>query len=110
MPHSARKLLLDLKISCEEILEFSKGKSFEKFSNDRLLQLAIEREFEIIGEALVRLERIEEENLQKRIPEYRKIIGFRNILAHGYDIVDEASLWDFVINRVPELLDQIQSY
>jgi len=110
MAHSARKLLLDLKISCEEILEFSKGKSFEEFSNDRLLQLATEREFEIIGEALVRLERIEEENLQRRIPEYRKIIGFRNILAHGYDIVDEASLWDFVVNRVPELLEQVLNY
>ena len=110
MPHSARKLLLDLEISCQEILEFSKGKSFADFSNDRLLQLATEREFEIIGEALVRLERIEEENLRRRIPEYRKIIGFRNILAHGYDIVDEASLWDFVVNRVPELLEQVQAY
>lgn len=69
-----------------------------------MLQLAIEREFEIIGEALFRLSNLEEEILASKIPEYRKIIDFRNIIAHGYDIIDEAALWDFAENRVPELL------
>jgi len=110
MPHSLRKLLLDLKISCEEIQTFSMGKDFLQFSEDRLLQLAIEREFEIIGEALSRLERVDPENIGIKIPEFKKIIGFRNILAHGYDIIDEASLWDFVQNRIPELLAQLESY
>jgi len=110
MPHSIRKLLLDLQISCEEILEFTKEKSFEDFTNDRVLQLAVEREFEIIGEALSRLERIDGEELSVKIPEFRKIIGFRNILAHGYDVVDEASLWDFVVHRVPELLEKVRTY
>jgi uncharacterized protein with HEPN domain len=110
MPHSIRKLLLDITISCEEIRKFAGDLSFEQFTKNRLLQLALEREFEIIGEALARLERIDPETIAKRIPEYRKIIGFRNILAHGYDIVDEASLWDFAKNRVPILLDQVQKY
>ena len=110
MPHSIEKLLLDLKISCEEIQEFSKGKSFEEFNEDRLLQLGLEREFEIIGEALSRLARIDPEGIENKIPEYRKIIGFRNILAHGYDIIDEASLWDFAQNRVPELLSMVENY
>lgn len=110
MPHSVRKLLLDISISCEEIQKFSEGLSFDQFIQNRLLQLALEREFEIIGEALARLERADPETILRRIPEYRKIIGFRNILAHGYDIVDEASLWDFAKNRVPELLDQVQNY
>lgn len=56
------------------------------------------------------MERVDPESAAKRIPEYRKIIGFRNILAHGYDIVDEASLWDFAKNRVPELLKQVHVY
>jgi len=60
-----------------------------------MLQLAIERKFEIIGEALCRLERIEEETLSRKIPEYRKIIDFRNIIVHGCDIIDEAAMWDF---------------
>jgi uncharacterized protein with HEPN domain len=75
-----------------------------------MLQLAIEREFEIIGEALYRIARIEEKTLAEKIPEYRKIIDFRNIIAHGYDIIDEAALWDFAVNRVPELLDKVEDY
>ena len=57
MPHSTRKLLLDVSLACQEIMEFTEEKSYEDFQVDRLLQLAIEREFEIIGEALFRLEK-----------------------------------------------------
>jgi len=110
MPHSVRKLLLDIAIACREIQGFSAGKSYDDFQADRLLQLALEREFEIIGEAFVRLERLEQETLERKIPEYRKIIGFRNLLAHGYDTIDEASLWDFTLNRVPELLEKVETY
>ena len=110
MPHKTRKLLLDISLSCHEIMDFIDGKSFEYFQENRMLQLAIEREFEIIGEALHRLSRIEEAALTEKIPEYRKIIDFRNIIAHGYDIIDEAAMWDFAVNRVPELLDKVEDY
>ena len=110
MPHNIRKLLLDVALACQEISEFVAGKTYSAFQNDRLLQLALEREFEIIGEALARLERIDRETLEQKIPEYVKIIGFRNLVAHGYDVIDDAALWDFEINRVPELLKKIQNY
>jgi len=110
MLHKTRKLLLDISLSCRELSDFIEGKSFEDFQNNRMLQLAIEREFEIIGEALYRLAAIEEEVLAIKIPEYRKIIDFRNIIAHGYDIIDEAALWDFAVNRVPELVEKIENY
>ena len=110
MPHSARKLCLDVSLACQEIMEFTEGKSYEEFQENRMLQLAIEREFEIIGEALFRLEKVEPDTLSARIPEYRMIIDFRNILAHGYDIIDVAAMWDFVQNRVPELLEKVQDY
>ena len=110
MPHKIEKLLLDLRLSCEEIIQFTRGKSFEEYSDNRILQLAIEREFEIVGEALNRLERIDLENLAQKIPEYRRIIGFRNLLAHGYDQIDDQALWDFVQNRVPKLLEKIRDY
>ena len=110
MPHSINKLLIDIRIACEEITDFCSGKSFEAFLEDRLLQLALEREFEIIGEALVRLERLDEAKLSQRIPEYRKIIGFRNLVAHGYDTIDDAALWDFANNHVPELLSKVLNY
>ena len=110
MPHSVQKLLLDIKLSCEEITDFIADTSLNEFQEHRMLQLAIEREFEIIGEALSRLARIEEDQLAQKIPEYQKIISFRNIIAHGYDIVDEVAMWDFAKNRVPELLKRVESY
>jgi uncharacterized protein with HEPN domain len=66
MPHRTRKLLLDVSLSCQEIIEFTDGKSFEDFHQDRMLQLAIEREFEIIGEALHRLSRVNEATLSTK--------------------------------------------
>ena len=53
-----------------EIMEFTRRKSFREYLDNRILQLAIEREFEIIGEALNRLERTDLENLAQKIPEY----------------------------------------
>ncbi|MDZ7771421.1 MAG: HepT-like ribonuclease domain-containing protein [Balneolaceae bacterium] len=110
MPHSARKLLLDISISCREIIEFTEKKSLEDLREDRLLQLALEREFEIIGEALSRLEGIEREKLEENIPDYRKIIGLRNVIAHGYDTIDDEAMWDFVENHVPGLMERVQNY
>jgi|AntRauTorcE11898_2_1112593.scaffolds.fasta_scaffold47598_1 uncharacterized protein with HEPN domain len=110
MPLSVEKLLQDISLSCIESTDFTDGVTFKDFQKNRMLQLAIEREFEIIGEALSRLARIEEDNLARQIPEYPKIIDFRNIIAHGYDIIDEAAMWDFAKNRVPELLEKVDNY
>lgn len=74
MPHSVRKLSLVVTLSCEEIIEFTSSKSFEEFRKDRILQLAIEREFEIIGEALFGLEKGDQKNLEKKIPECVKTV------------------------------------
>ena len=59
---------------------------------DRAFQLVIEREFEILGEALYRVRNIAPEVFD-RIPSGHRIIGMRNILAHGYDRVDYSVLW-----------------
>lgn len=110
MPHSTRKLILDILLACDEAQSFTAGKSFDEFKNDRLLQLAIEREFEIIGEALSRLEKLDPVEIGAKIPEYRKIIGFRNVIAHGYDVIDDAALWDFTVNRIPDLRATVEHY
>jgi len=110
MPHSVDKLLIDVRIACTEVASFVEGQSFDSFLSNRLLQLALEREFEIIGEALVRLERIDAERLERNIPAYQKIIGFRNLVAHGYDIIDDQALWDLAQNHVPPLRLRIEQY
>ena len=102
--------MLDVTIACDELTRFCAGKDLAAFRADRLLQLAVERQFEIIGEALARLERVDPERLAEAIPEYRRIIGFRNLIAHGYDVIDDAALWDFAVNRVPELIRKVANY
>ncbi|MEX2657025.1 MAG: HepT-like ribonuclease domain-containing protein [Balneolales bacterium] len=110
MPHDVQKLLVDIRTACEEIIQFTEGKNIDDFKKDRILQLALERQFEIIGEAIFRLDRIDHENLTIKIPEYPKIIGFRNVIAHGYDIIDYDVLWDFAKERVQELLEKAHNY
>lgn len=110
MPHSVRKLLIDLALACTETQSFCQGRDLATFRADRMLQLALERQFEIIGEALARLERVDGDALARKIPEYRKIIGFRNLIAHGYDVIDDEALWDFAVRRVPALLAQVERY
>ena len=110
MPHDPQKLIEDIRISIREINDFCDGKKFSDFESAPLLQRAIEREMEIIGEVLNRLIRIDEEKLEEIIPEYRSIVGLRNIIAHGYDVVDPMVVWDVVINHIPVLSEQIERY
>ena len=63
---------------------FISGRSFVQYSVDEQLRSSVERKFEIIDEALTRIQRDDPEVLG-RIREYRDIISFRNILVHGYD-------------------------
>ena len=59
---------------------------------------------------MVRLSKVDPEGIEANLPEYRNIIGFRNVIAHGYDIIDQVVLWDFVVNKVPELLEKVRDY
>ncbi len=110
MPHDPLKLIEDIRGSIQEIELFCKNKEYSDFEKDLQLQRAIEREIEIIGEALNRLIRIDEEKVETSIPEYRSIIGLRNIIAHGYDVIDSMIIWDVVINHIPILASQIEEY
>jgi uncharacterized protein with HEPN domain len=110
MPHDPKKLIEDIRISIREINDFCEGKSYDDFDSAPLLQRAIEREMEIIGEVLNRLIRINEEKLEEIIPEYRSIVGLRNIIAHGYDVVEPMIVWDVVVNHIPLLSEQIEQY
>src|SRR5687768_17219476 len=66
----------------------------------------MERQFEIIGEALNRLLRVDPDTAA-RISEHRRIIGFRNVLIHGYDAVDNAITWRIIQEKLPVLLAEL---
>ena len=90
MPHSKEKLFEDILIAIKDIESFSKGKTFGDYKSDRLLRSAIERQLEIIGEALYRIRALDESQFHS-ITDAHRIICMRNILAHGYDVI---SAWN----------------
>ena len=83
------KWLQDILEACELIQTATAGRGLADYERDRLLRSAVERNFEIIGEALNRI-RQNDPALAGRIPENRAIIGFRNLLIHGYDSIDHS--------------------
>jgi uncharacterized protein with HEPN domain len=89
MTAATKKLLLDVREASESILQHTAGKSLAQYSADRFFQRAVEREFEIIGEALKRIDQIDPPTAT-RISELRRIVDFRNRIIHGYDTADDA--------------------
>jgi uncharacterized protein with HEPN domain len=105
MQPEARKSLYDLVRAGESILRFTEGKDLAVYSTDDLLRSAVERQFEILGEALGRVTRLEPA-IARQVPDRERIIAFRNVLAHGYDAVDDTVVWDIVRHWLPQLLMQ----
>ena len=107
MNDQTRKNLIDILQAAEEIQEFVRGLDFKAYQSNVVTQRAVERDFEIIGEALNRIKNTDRELLEE-ISEHQRIIGFRNILIHGYDTVDETIVWQAVTNHLPILVGEIK--
>ena len=101
-----KKLIYDIEEAIQLISQFTQGKELSHYTTDAMLRSAVERQFEIIGEALNRLKRTEPDILF-HIRDHARIISFRNILAHGYDIVSDEIVWDIVENKLPQLKQDI---
>jgi len=100
------KYLQDIINAASDIQLFVRDCNFEQFEASLLIQRAVEREFEIVGEALNRIARIDD-SLFDSISDARKIIGFRNIIAHGYDIIESHIIWSAVTDNLPKLIIEI---
>lgn len=102
------KLLEDIRDAAAFIVEVTHGKTRAHYSADRLLRHAVERNFEIIGEAVKRLAQKDEASAAA-LGAYPQIIAFRNVLIHGYDLVDHALVWNAIEQQLPPLLDRVQA-
>ena len=87
MRRDPKSLLWDARSAADAIVAMIAGRDFAEFDTDIMLRSAVERQFEIIGEALGTLARVDA-TIAARIPEFRDIVAFRNILIHGYAILD----------------------
>lgn len=102
MQPEARKYLWDALQAVDRIVRFSDGKTLLEYETDDLLRSAVERQFEIVGEALAQL-RGADPQVAAAIPELARIVAFRNILIHGYASVDNKLVWGVLEGKLPAL-------
>jgi uncharacterized protein with HEPN domain len=101
MKEDAPKLLFDVLSAVETIEHFITGKSIDDYQSDKMLRSAVERQFLVIGEALVKLRSLDPETAAT-IPEPRQIIAFRNLLG-----TTRLTVWDIAQRKLPELKSHV---
>lgn len=93
--------------ACEFLIGFTSGRSIADLRMDRPFRSAVERELQIIGEALMQLDRVHPQ-VAERISEKHNIIGFRHVLVHGYDNLDPRTVWNVLANKLAPLGDELR--
>jgi len=106
MDNKIKAWLFDILNSIEEIESFFENKplNFLEYQQDIKTKRAVERNIEIIGEAV---NRILKENPDFRIENSRNIVGTRNRIIHSYDNIADDMIWSIVINSLPKLKAEI---
>lgn len=105
--HPDDAYLWDMLVRLRELRTITHGKSLDDLLSDRVLQLAVERLIETIGEAARRVSR-ETQNRHMEIP-WRGVIAQRNVIAHDYGSINHHKLWDIIAHHAPRLLTQLES-
>jgi uncharacterized protein with HEPN domain/predicted nucleotidyltransferase len=101
--NQAAAFLWDARRAAERITRFAAGRIYDDYLDDDMFRAAVERQFEIIGEAFVGLRRVDP-SLAAQLPDLPKVIAFRNVLIHGYATIDHQIVWDAIRDDLPRLL------
>ena len=80
----------------------------EEYRSRPMVRAAVEREFEIVGEALAQLIKVDAA-VADGISERRRIVAFRNILVHGYADVDDQLVWDVITTKLSTLQEEVNA-
>ena len=109
MDERIEKWLLDISAAIEEIENYFKDypKTYDAFKSNLILKRAIERNLEIIGEAMNRI--------LLRDPDFpienaRRIVGLRNQIIHAYDNLSDENIWAILINHLPKLNAEVARF
>ena len=102
------KLLEDIQAAGTAIQRYTAGMTEGDYGANQQARRAVEREFEIIGEAMRRIS-AEFPAIVERIESAPRIISFRNVLTHGYDVVEDPIVWSIVVKRLPTLLAEVRA-
>lgn len=106
MDRDPRAYLWEAKQSADAIAEILAGRTFADYQADRILRWAVERQFQIAGEALRQLQK-SAPDLAQQISSLAEAIAFRNVLVHGYAIVEDQIVWRTVQESLPALRDEL---
>lgn len=101
-----KKHLQDILTAIEEVEGFfgNAPKVYDDFYSNLCLRRAVERNIEIIGEAMNRILKVDKDIA---ITNSRKIVDARNYIIHGYDSLSVDILWSMVINHLPKLRNEV---
>lgn len=108
MQRDPRAFLWDAREAALAIQTFTIGMNAATYAANEMAQAAVERKFEIIGEALNQLAK-SDAALAARIPDLPQIVAFRNQLIHGYATVNASTVWNVAQNALPPLVDVVQA-
>ena len=103
--HDPQKYLYDIINCCEFLIEFTKDRTVDDYQSDRPFRSAVERELQIIGEAMLQLDS-KYPQIAEKISEHRNIVGFRHVLVHGYDSLNPDTVWNVIETKIHLLLKQ----
>lgn len=105
MDNKEKKYLFDIQTCIHNINSYiGEPKTFERFEQNHMLQDAVERNLEIIGEAINQLLKI---NPSIQISNARRIVDARNKIIHGYDSLEPVNIWAIIINHLPTLTQEV---
>lgn len=108
MQRDARAYLWDVREAAQAIRDFVGDMNAASYAATPLVHSAVERKFEIIGEALNQLSKFDPA-LAARIPQQPQIVAFRNQLIHGYAVVNHETVWNVIQTALPALLEAVQT-
>lgn len=107
MQRDPRAFLWDVREAALAIQSFTTGMDAAAYAANPMAQAAVERKFEIIGEALNQLSKLDAA-VAARIPDLAQIVAFRNQLIHGYATVNVSTVWNITQTALPALRDAMQ--
>ena len=108
MRRDPRVFLWDVRDSAEAIFDFTRGRALGDYLADRMLRSAVERQFEIIGEALNQLAKLTPE-IAREIPELAQAVAFRNLLIHGCAKIIDGMVWQSIQRELPVLHERVSA-
>jgi len=107
MQREIKKYLFDVESCIENIQTFvGEPKIFASFEQNIMLQQAVERNLEIIGEAVNSILKIDPDI---KITGARRMVDTRNKIIHGYDEIQPVQIWNIIINHLPLLKQEVQT-